>query len=100
MTVSRSLVPPQFSVPPVDYNQSYFADTLRALSLFVFQAIQPGVGRATRLTLTALPHNDVGLETGALFQHDGFVKISRVAYPNPAGGEGTSDVGSVTVTTS
>ena len=100
MTISRSLVPPHFGIPPDSYNQSYFADITRAFSLFVFQATQPGVGRATKFTLTALPHNDAGLEAGGLFQHDGFVKISRLAYPNPAGGEGTGAVGSVTVTTS
>ena len=100
MTVSRSLVPPQFSIPPSDYNQSYFADTLRAFSVFVLQAMQPGEGRATRLTLTALPNNDVGLEAGALFQHDGYVKISRLTHPNPQGSSGTGAVGSVTVTIS
>ena len=100
MTVSRSLVPPQFSVPPDSYNQSYFADTLRAFSLFVLQSLQPGEARATRLTLTALPKNDAGLELDALFQVGGFIKITRLAYPHPAGGEGTGSVGSVTVTVS
>ena len=98
--MSRSLVPPQFAVPPVDYNQMYFADVVRAFSLFAFQSQQPGEGRATKMTLTALPENDVGLEAGALFQHDGYVKISRLTHPNPQGSGGAGAVGSGTVTIS
>ena len=44
--------------------------------------------------------NDVGLEAGALFQHDGYVKISRLTHPNPQGSGGACAVGSVTVTIS
>jgi hypothetical protein len=33
-----------------------------------------------------------------LFDHDGFVKISRVDRPHPRGSLGTTGLGSVTVT--
>jgi len=98
--MSRSLVPPQFAIPPADYSQMYFADMVRAFSLFAFQSQQPGEARATKMTLTALPENDAGLEAGALFQHDGYIKISRLTHPNPQGSSGTGAVGSVTVVTS
>lgn len=97
MTISRSLVPPQFAIPPSEYSQHYFADVTRAFGVFVLQLQQPGEGRATTMTLTDLPTNDTGLEEGALFMVDGFVKITRLAYPNPAGTTSTAAVGAVTV---
>ena len=80
MTISRSLVPPQFGIPPTEYSQHYFAYITRAFSVF-----------------TDLPTDDTGLEEGALFMVDGFVKITRLAYPNPAGTSSTGAVGTVTV---
>ena len=97
MTISRSLVPPQFGIPPTEYSQHYFADITRAFSVFVVQLQQPGEGRATTMTFTDLPTSDTGLEEGALFMVDGFVKITRLAYPNPAGTSSTGAVGTVTV---
>ena len=71
MTISRSLVPPQFAIPPAEYSQHYFADVTRAFSVFVVQLQQPGEGRATTMTFTDLPTDDTGLEEGALFMVDG-----------------------------
>ena len=45
----------------------------------------PGEERATRLTLTDLQTDDSGLEIGALFQQDGFVKITRTNVPRVRG---------------
>ena len=42
----------------------------------------PGEGRHTRLVLTALPNSDQGLETGSLFERNGFIKISIADQPN------------------
>jgi len=62
------------------------------------QQQNPGEERATRLTLTDLPTDDSGLENGALFQQDGFVKITRINVPHVRGSSATGSVGTVTVT--
>ena len=95
---SRSLVPPIFSVPPESYQVPYFNDLIRGLSLFVDQQQQPGEGRHTTMVFTDLSSNDVGLETGSVFEVDGFLKISRANNPHVSGNVGTGAVGSVTVT--
>ena len=53
----------------------------------------------TKITLTALPTSDTGLEAGALYRIGNNVKISLadMAVPDPA--IGTGSVGSVTVST-
>ena len=51
------------------------------------------------MTLTALQDNDQGLEVGALYQREGFLKITVANLPNPPGSAATASVGSVTVTT-
>jgi len=59
----------------------------------------PGEERATFIVLTDLQTDDVGLETGALFQQGGFVKITLSNSPHVRGSTGTGGVGTVTVTT-
>ena len=66
----------RFTVPPKEYNQRYFADLTRKLSVFVQQEINPGEGRATRFTMTNLRTDDQGLEVGGLFNWGGIVKIA------------------------
>ena len=56
-----------------------------------------GEGRATFMVLTDLQTDDVGLETGALFQHNGFVKITQLNTASVRGSGGTGQVGQVTV---
>jgi hypothetical protein len=97
---SRSLVRPYFPIPPQEYSQEYLNEVIRAFSVFIQQIQNPGDARHTDLTLTALQSNDQGLEEGALFEVDGFVKISRSFNPHLAGVGATASVGSVTVTTS
>jgi len=96
---SRRLVRPYFPIPPRDYDQAYLNEVIRAFSVFIQQIQNPGDARHTELTLTGLQSNDQGLEVGALFEVDGFVKISRSFNPHLAGVGGTASVGSVTVTT-
>jgi hypothetical protein len=96
---SRRLVRPYFPIPPRDYDQAYLNEVIRAFSVFIQQIQNPGDARHTELTLTELQSNDQGLETGALFEVDGFVKISRSFNPHLAGVGSTGAVGSVTVTT-
>ena len=97
--MSRNLVRPYFPIPPQDYNQSYFYEVVRSFAVYLDQMHNPGEGRHTRLVLTALPNSDQGLETGSLFERNGFIKISIADQPNLLGVSSTGAVGSVTVTT-
>jgi hypothetical protein len=98
--MSRNLVLPFFPVAPQQYEQPYFAEVVRAFSVYLEQMQNPGEGRNTFMVLTNLQTDDSGLETGALFQQDGFVKITLINTPHVRGSAGTGAVGSVTVTTS
>ena len=51
------------------------ADLVRALELFISQERNPGELRGTKITLTALPTSASGLETGALYNDSGTVKV-------------------------
>lgn len=95
---NRRLVRPYFPIPPKEYDQAYFSEVIRAFSVFLQQVQNPGDARHTELTLTDLKTNDQGLVEGALFQVNGFVKISRSFNPHLAGISATGTVGSVTVT--
>jgi hypothetical protein len=48
---------------------------------------------------TSLQTDDFGLETGAIFNHGGYVKITQENTPHVRGSAGIGSVGSVTVTT-
>ena len=99
--MSRRVPPPFFPNPPIDYQQQYFSELVRAFSLFVVQERNPGEARATKMTLTNLPSgNDVGLETGSLFELDGNLRTVRSFNPHIQGSAGTGSVGSVSVTIS
>jgi hypothetical protein len=74
-------------------------DIVRAFSLYVSSINTPGEGRNTFTVFTNLQTDDFNLETGAIFNHNGFVKISQLDSPHTRGVSGTSAVGSVTVTT-
>ena len=89
--MARNLVRPFFSVPPPQYSQQYFANLTQSFSVYMEQQGNPGEDRATNLTLTSLQ------ETGALFQSNGFVKITLSNSPNLRGSAGTGKVGQVTV---
>jgi len=65
--------------------------------VYLEQARNPGEGRNTFTVFTDLQSNDVGLEPGAVFEVDGFLKVSRSGNPHPAGTSGTGTVGTVTV---
>ena len=95
--MARDLVRPFFSVPPAQYSQQYFANLTQSFSVYMEQQGNPGEDRATNLTITSLQEDDFGLETGALFQSNGFVKITLSNSPNLRGSAGTGKVGQVTV---
>ena len=72
---SNQIAPPRLPEPPVEYTQQYMADLVRALELFISQDAIPGELRGTKITLTALPTSASGLETGALYNDSGTVKV-------------------------
>ncbi len=73
--MSRELVPPQFPLAPEEYDRQYFDEMVRSLTQLVVQLQNPGELRGTKITLTQLPTSATGLETGALYNDSGTVKI-------------------------
>jgi hypothetical protein len=69
------IVPPRLPEAPIEYNQQYMADLLRALEVFIQQERTAGELRGTKITLTDLPTSSTGLESGALWNDTGTVKI-------------------------
>lgn len=67
---------PRLPEAPAEYTQQYMQDLLRALEVFIEQERNPGELRGTRITLTDLPTSATGLETGALYNDSGTVKVA------------------------
>lgn len=67
--------PPRMPEPTKEYSVTYMQDLLRALEIFIEQERTPGELRGTKLTLTGLPTAPAGLESGALWNDSGTVKI-------------------------
>jgi hypothetical protein len=97
--MSRNLVLPFFPVAPAQYDQRYFNEVVRSFSTYLEQMQNPGEGRHTFMVLTNLQTDDSGLETGALFQQGGFVKVTLIDMPHVRGSSATGSIGAVTVTT-
>ena len=98
--MSNRLVPaPYFPIPPSEYEQRYFNEVIRAFSVYLEQARNPGEGRNTFTVFTNLQTDDSGLETRTIFNHGGYVKIAEENTPHVRGSAGIGSVGSVTVTT-
>lgn len=93
----RLLSPPLLPIAPPEYSKTYQDEVVRVFSVFLNQYMAPGQGRNTNLSLTNLQEDDVGLETGALFQQEGFVKIARRNVPHVRGSGAAASVGTVTV---
>jgi hypothetical protein len=95
--MSRSLVRPQFPVAPEAYSQRYMSEVVRQFSLLIQQLQNPGDARHTVITLTNLPTDDVGLEQGSVYNHNGFLKISELDTSSVRGSGLTVTIGTVTV---
>jgi len=95
----RKVPVPYFPIPPSQYDVRYFTEVVRAFSVYLEQARNPGEGRNTFAVFTDLQTDDSGLETGTIFNHGGYVKISQLNTPHVRGSSGTAAVGSVSVTT-
>ncbi len=73
---STQIAPPRLPEAPFEYNQQYMQDLVRALEVFIEQERNPGELRGTKITLTDLPTSATGLETGALYNDSGTVKVA------------------------
>ena len=73
---SNQVAPPRLPEPPIEYTQQYMADLVRSLQVFIEQERNPGEMRWTKLTLTDLPTSATGLETGALYNDSGTIKVA------------------------
>lgn len=73
--MSRNLPLPYLALPPAEYDQRYFSDLVQTIAVYMQQERNPGEGRFTRVTLTDLPTSSTGLETGALWNDSGTVKV-------------------------
>tara|TARA_B100001057_G_scaffold127157_1_gene126121 strand:+ start:5840 stop:6064 length:225 start_codon:yes stop_codon:yes gene_type:complete len=68
--------PPRLPEPPPEYEQNYLVDLVRAIQAFIEQERNPGPIRASTITLTDLPTSATGLETGALYNDGGTIKVA------------------------
>jgi len=73
---SNEIAPPRLPEAPPEYSQQYVQDLVRALEVFIEQERNPGELRGTKITLTDLPTSATGLETGALYNDSGTVKVA------------------------
>ena len=97
--MSRNLTLPFFPVPPEEYNHQYFAELVRAYSNYLQQMQNAGEGRNTFTVFTQLQTDDNNLETGTVFNHGGYLKVSQINTPHVRGVSATGGVGAVTVST-
>ena len=72
---SNQVAPPSLPEPPIEYTQQYMADLVRSIQVFIEQERNPGEMRGTKITLTDLPTSATGLETGALYNDSGTIKV-------------------------
>lgn len=97
---SRQLTRVYFPNPPAEYQQNTIAAIQEAYETLIRQIQNPGDIRATNITLTNLQSgSDQGLEVGAVYEKQGFLKIALANEPNALGVAATGSVGSVTVST-
>lgn len=66
---------PRLPEPPEQITREYIEDLVRTLEIFITQERNPGELRATKITLTDLPTSATGLESGALYNDSGTIKI-------------------------
>jgi hypothetical protein len=69
------LTPPRLPTPPFEYERQYMDDLVRAIEAFIDQERTAGELRGTKITLTDLPTSPTGLESGALYNDSGTVKV-------------------------
>ena len=96
--MTRGVSRPVFPTPPPEYSQRWLANLVQTFSFAMELLNNPGEGRNTFGVYTALQTDDYGLEEGAVFDHDGFLKVSRQYAPHVRGVSATLSLGTVTIT--
>ena len=97
--MARNLTLPYLPVPPANYQQQYFTEIVRAISVYMQNERNPGEGRNTFTVFTNLQTDDYNVEPGTVFNHGGYLKVSELNTPHVRGSSALGSVGSVTVTT-
>ena len=96
--MSRNLNLPFFPLPPEEYNWQYFAETLQSFATYMQNTQNPGEGRYTFMVLTNLQTDEIGLEEGAVFSHEGQLRTPVPHSSYVRGVEAaTGEVGAVRV---
>ena len=95
----RKVPVPYFPIPPSQYDVRYFTEVVRAFSVYLQQASNPGEGRNTFSVFTNLQTDDSGLELGGIFNHAGYVMVTQLNTPHLRGSAGVGQVGTVAITT-
>jgi len=95
--MSRDLALPFFPIAPKDYEQKHMQEIVRSFAVYLAQQQNPGEGRNTFSVFTGLQTDDSGLEPGAIFSHDGYVRVPLTYAPYVRGSQATGSVGTVTV---
>ena len=98
MSVREAPVP-YFPIAPQAYDQRYMSEVVRAFSVYLAQAQNPGEGRNTFSVFTNLQTDDSGLELGGIFNHGGYVMVTQLNTPHLRGSAGVGQVGTVAITT-
>ena len=73
--MSTNQPPPRLPDAPEEYNIQFMQDLIRAIETFIQQERNTGELRGTKITLTNLPTSTTGLETGALYNDSGTIKV-------------------------
>ena len=73
--MSTNEPPPRLPDAPEEYNIQFMQDLIRAIETFIQQERNTGELRGTKITLTNLPTSTTGLETGALYNDSGTIKV-------------------------
>ena len=73
--MSTNQPPPRLPDAPEEYNIQFMQDLIRAVEVFIQQERNDGELRGTKITLTNLPTSATGLESGALYNDSGTIKI-------------------------
>ena len=96
---TREAPVPYFPIAPQAYDQRYMSEVVRAFSVYLAQAQNPGEGRNTFSVFTNLQTDDSGLELGGIFNHGGYVMVTQLNTPHLRGSAGVGQVGTVAITT-
>ena len=73
--MSTNQPPPRLPDALDEYNIQFMQDLIRAIETFIQQERNTGELRGTKITLTNLPTSTTGLETGALYNDSGTIKV-------------------------